>query len=287
MLLIRRVLFLCGAAGLAAQFASAQSSPFPNSSSSSLFMAGKSNSNEFHLDFGGGSGSEAAPYSSSALPEASAASGSGMGAAQEKHGWKRVASHGLALDLGAGFNAPIGNDTSTGGGGPFITWGGNVTAGAGLHFSRRVSLLGEFQFIDDKLPGAFIGDFSAYGATNGNTHIISITADPVVDLFPKSTNGVYVTGGGGYYHKSTNFNAVECCDYLGYGVPVTINSFSSDQLGGNLGLGYTRRLGGVYGDGKMKLFAEARYLYIHTPPITETNGLGRTELIPVTLGVRW
>jgi hypothetical protein len=54
-----------------------------------------------------------------------------------------------------------------------------------------------------------------------------------------------------------------------------------------LGLGYTRRLGGVYGDGKMKLFAEARYLYIHTPPITETNGLGRTELIPVTLGVRW
>jgi aspartyl/asparaginyl-tRNA synthetase len=37
----------------------------------------------------------------------------------------------------------------------------------------------------------------------------------------------------------------------------------------------------------MKLFAEARYTWINTPPITETNGLGRTELIPVTFGMRW
>lgn len=250
-------------------------------------MAGKSSSNEFHLDFGGGSGSEAAPYSSSALPAEPAASGGAGGAAQEPTGGKHKLFKGFALDLGAGFNAPIGNDRSSAGGGPFITWGGNLTAGGGLRFSRRISLLGEFQFIDDKLPGSFIGDFSTYGATSGNTHILSVTADPVIDLFPKRTNSVYVTGGGGYYHKSTNFNAEECCDYLGYGVPVTINSFSSDQLGGSFGLGYTRRLGGVYGDGKMKLFAESRYLYIHTPPITETNGLGRTELIPVTLGVRW
>lgn len=205
-------------------------------------------------------------------------------AGQQGSGGKHGLFHGLAFDLGAGFNAPIGNDTSSNEGGPFITWGGNLTAGAGVHFSRRISLLGEFQFIDDKLPGALINEV---GAQTGNAHIISITADPVIDLFPKSTNSVYVTGGGGYYHKSTNFNVVECCDIYGYGVPVTVDSFSSDQLGGNLGLGYSRRLGGVYGDGTTKLFAEARYLYIHTPPITETNGLGRTELIPVTLGVRW
>ena len=52
-------------------------------------------------------------------------------------------------------------------------------------------------------------------------------------------------------------------------------------------MGIDRRLGGVYGDGTMKLFAEARYLYLHTPSITQTNGLGTTELIPVTLGLRW
>jgi aspartyl/asparaginyl-tRNA synthetase len=37
----------------------------------------------------------------------------------------------------------------------------------------------------------------------------------------------------------------------------------------------------------MKLFGEARYVYIHTPAITEANGLGTTELIPVTFGMRW
>jgi hypothetical protein len=259
-------------------------------------MAGKSSSNEFHLNFGSDSSSPAeATYSSSALPAepaasspggsgAGASSGMGGGGQEQSHGWRRIASHGLAFDLGAGFNAPVGNDAKSDEGGPFITWGGNVTGGAGLRFSRRFSLLGEFQFIDNKLPGAFIAEV---GGQTGNAHIISITADPVIDLFPKSHNSVYVTGGGGYYHKSTNFNVVVCCDIYGYGVPVSVDSFSSNQLGGSFGLGFTHRLGGTYNDSNMKLFAETRYLFIHTPPITETNGLGTTELIPVTLGVRW
>jgi hypothetical protein len=37
----------------------------------------------------------------------------------------------------------------------------------------------------------------------------------------------------------------------------------------------------------MKLFAEARYVWIDTPPIGEQNGLGTTGLIPATFGVRW
>jgi hypothetical protein len=284
MSLIRRVLFLCGAANLAAFFAIAQTSSFPKSSSSSLLTAGKSSSNEFHLDFAGGSDSGPAQYSSSALPAEPAASGSGMSAGQAKHGWKRVASHGFAFDLGAGFNGPIGNDTSSAEGGPFITWGGNLTAGGGLRFSKYVSLLGEFQFIDDKLPGSLI----AYeGGQTGNAHIVSLTANPVVELLPKRTTGVYLTGGGGYYHKSTNFNVFGGYDYYGDPVYITANSFSSNQLGGNMGFGITRRLGGTYNDSNMKLYAEARYLYIHTPPLSEANGLGTTELIPVTFGVRW
>lgn len=47
---------------------------------------------------------------------------------------------------GAGFNAPIGNDI------PYITWGGNFTVGGGYRFSQRFSVLGEYQFIFDKLP---------------------------------------------------------------------------------------------------------------------------------------
>jgi len=179
---------------------------------------------------------------------------------------------------GGGFNAPIGND------GPYITWGGNLTAGGGLHFSRGVSLLGEFSFFDNKLPGAFV---AAGGGQGGNTKIIALTFDPTFDLFPKRTNSAYLVGGGGYYHKSTNFTVQQCCDFYGYPVNVNVSSFSSNQGGLNLGLGLTHRLGGVYGDGQMKLFGEARYTWIGTPKIGETNGLGRTEIIPVTFGVRW
>src|SRR5579863_4089810 len=185
---------------------------------------------------------------------------------------------------GAGFNAPIGNDQ------PYITWGGNFNVGGGLRLSSRFSVLGEYQFIDDKLPGAFVAAGNPAGGGNGsggNTHIQSLTVDPVIDLFPKWSNGAYLVGGGGWYHKSTNFTVQECCDFYGYPVSINAASFSTNQGGFNAGFGIYHRMGGVYGDGTAKLFAEARYLWIDTPSVRETNGLGRTELIPVTFGVRW
>lgn len=195
------------------------------------------------------------------------------GASHDVFSW----SH-LALEFGGGFNAPIGNDQ------PYITWGGNVTAGAGLHLSRRFVLLAEYQLIYDKLPGAFIAA-AGQGANNGTATIQSITLAPVLDLFPKRTNSVYLTGGGGYYHKTTSFNILVCCDFYGYPISINTNKFSSSQAGGNFGFGFTHRIGGP--DGQAKYFAEVRYLFVNTPPITETNGLGTTGLIPVTFGIRW
>jgi hypothetical protein len=213
-----------------------------------------------------------------ALPADPAAGGNGGGQYDNRSSARGPHPSRLAFEAGGGFNAPIGNDT------PYITWGGNFTVGGGYRFTPWFAALVEYQFIDDKLPGAFV---AAGGGTGGNSHIQSITVSPVIDLFPKKTNNVYVTGGGGWYHKSTNFTVQVCCDFFGYPVTLNANSFSSDQGGLNFGLGYSHRLGGVYGDGTMKLFAEARYLWIDSPPIGETNGLGRTELIPVTFGVRW
>lgn len=189
----------------------------------------------------------------------------------------------LAFEAGGGFNAPVGNDI------PFITWGGNFTVGGGFHFSKMFSALLEYQFMDDKLPGGLI---ATAGTTGGDAHINSITGSPVIDLFPKKTNGAYLVGGWGYYHKSTNFNEYECCDLYGYEVNVTVGSFTSNQWGGNAGVGLYHRLGGnMYGDDSSEnhseLFAEARYTFIHTPPITQNNGLGTTELIPVTVGIRF
>jgi hypothetical protein len=269
---MRHASFLLIAASLVVGPACAQvATPSPDASSSPQFsssQAGESTSEPL-LAFAADPGLGALGSGSSAA-----------GAAQERGGGyhDRGLMNRLTFEAGAGFNAPIGND------GPYITWGGNFTVGAGLRMSDRLSILGEYQYIDDKLPGAFV---SAGGGDNGNAHINSITVDPVIELFPKWKNSVYAVGGAGWYHKSTNFNVEVCCDFFGYPVNLTANSFSSDQLGANVGLGIEHRLGGIYGDGKAKLFAEARYLFINTPGINETNGLGTTELIPVTFGVRF
>jgi hypothetical protein len=186
----------------------------------------------------------------------------------------------LAFEAGGGFNAPIGNDQSV------ITWGGNFTVGGGLRLEKHISLLAEYQFMDNKLPGGLIADAGAQG---GHAHIWSLTLDPVVDLFPSRKNDVYVTGGGGFYRKVTSFTdpveVEECYYFCTVGVEnVVVSHFSSNQGGANFGVGFTRKLSS---DSNLKLFAEARYLWIDTPQVGTTDGLGRTELIPVTFGVRW
>jgi len=274
--LVRLTSLLGAAAILATASANAQSSPSPSPFSSNLVASNESSSLSFLAnDSLGGA---------AALPSASAAGGSG--AAQEPS-WKRKATHDFALEAGGGFNGPIGNDTSSSNGGPFITWGGNFTVGGGLHLNKYVSLLAEYQFIDDKLPGHFIGEV---GTDGGNAHIWSFTLAPVVDLFPKRTNSIYVTGGGGFYRKVTNFTEpedVEYCDYYCeiYSQNETVYHFSSNQGGVNLGFGLTHKVGGAAS--KMKIFAEARYLFLDTPSIHETAGTGTTGLIPVTFGLRW
>jgi hypothetical protein len=210
-----------------------------------------------------------------------APAGGGSGGGQSDKKDSPFSFSNIALEAGAGFNGPFGNDN------PYITWGGNFTAGAGLHFSNRLALLAEYQFIGDKLPGAFV---ALGGGTGGNAHIWSLTLDPVLDLFPKGTNGAYITGGGGFYRKLTSFTVLVCCDFYGYPVSEVANHFSSNQGGFNVGFGLTHRLGGTYNDGTMKLFAEARYLYVDTPKYNAFTGpidMGTTELIPVTFGVRW
>ncbi len=230
--------------------------------------------------------------SSAALPSASPAAGSAAHAQSDNdtyHGW-----HGhdimqrLTWEAGGGFSAPLGNDR------PFITWGGNFTLGAGVRFSRRVSALLEYQFMSNKLPGAFIAAANSgcgdCGITGGNAHFNSITGSPVIDLTPHWSNGAYLVGGWGWYHKSTNFSSPQevFSPFYGYYYEnVTVASFTSNQWGGNGGVGLYHRFGGMYGEGKSMVFAEARYTFIHTPPITATNGLGTTELIPVTIGFRF
>ena len=278
---VRRTSLLGAAAILALSSASAQSSLSPNPSNPSLLAAYESSSNAFPV----------AADRGATMQYASESGGTGWAESAKSSPWNKI-----ALEFGGGFNAPIGNDTSTKHGGPFITWGGNFTVGGGLHFNKYLSLLAEYQFMDNKLPGSMIAETEI--AQGGHAHIWSLTLDPVVDLFPKRTNSVYVTGGGGFYRKVTSFTVpedVEVCDYWCEidEEDETVYHFSSNQGGLNLGFGITHRLGGpggINGYGKMQLYAEARYLFLNTPQLsadTFPHAVGTTELIPVTFGVRW
>lgn len=205
------------------------------------------------------------------------------------NGWWQRWKNNFAFEVGGGFNAPKSKA---------ITYGGNFTIGAGAYFNPHLAGLIEYQFISDKLPGYLIAQA---GADGGHAHIWSFTLAPVVDFFPKSTNDLYLTGGGGFYRKVTSFTNPTTslyCDYF-YGCGYVqsnqvVGHFSSNQGGWNIGGGYIHRMGGIYGTSKMKFFVEARYLDVLTPAVTtQPNGLGTTtvaadtKLIPVTFGIRW
>jgi len=293
--LVRRACFVSGLAIFAAAIASAQlqtstkpaaqvATSNPNSSDST---SGESSSNSFQPGFDDGVSGASALHDAAI---ASLGSGAGAAAGQEAGGHHGVFSR-LAFEAGGGASGPVGTSSNS------ITWGGNFTAGGGLHFNKRFSLLAEYQFIDDKLPGNLIAET---GANGGDAHIWSLTLDPVIDLFPKHDNSVYVTGGGGFYRKVTNFTdpeEAEYCEYYYCGVTTenaVVGHFSSNQGGWNVGGGFSHRVGGAYNDGTMKLFAEARYLDVLTPASAiAPNGLGTatvsagTKLVPITLGLRW
>ena len=201
-----------------------------------------------------------------------------------------IVSH-LTYEVGGGFNAPSGYSAS------YITWGGNFTVGAGYRYNQNLSLNLEYQFIDSKLPGAIIAEA---GASGGHDHIWSFTVDPMYEFNPKSAIGFYAVGGGGFYRSVTSFTdpaQQQYCTYFYCGVVtqnVVVGHYSSNQGGWNIGGGLEHRFAGWNGDGKTRVFAEARYLDVLTPAVTtQANGLGTTtvgadtKIIPVTFGVRF
>ena len=270
-----------------------------SSPNSSLQPAGNSTA------FGGASESSSNPpqaFASSpdspaiadaALPAAPAPSGAAAGQNNAGNANNSGFKSHLTFLGGFGANPPAGSNQKQ-----YITWGWNLTIGAGYQFTQRLSTNLEYQFIRDKLPGRLIAESGAQG---GDAHIWSLTVDPVFDLVPKATNDVYVVGGGGFYRKVTNFTDPEpsqFCSYFYCGVGYvnqTVGHFSSNQGGWSVGGGYIHRMGGMYGDSRMKLFAEVRYLDVLSPAVVHLtpNGLGATsvaadtKLIPITLGVRW
>jgi len=283
-----RAALLTGAFALALGSASAQH--VPSTDDSATF----SSSNAVSATY---SSSNAAPdLADAALPPAPSPAASGGGQYDNRSraggGGSGLRSH-LTYEVGGGFSAPT-NDSS-----PYIGWGYNFTVGAGYRVDQHLSLNLEYQFIHSKLPDSIVAEA---GATGGYDTLWSFTLDPMYEVNPKSAITFYGVGGGGFYRKVTNFTDPQqgyYCDYFGYCYGVTQNQvvghFSSNQGGWNIGGGIEHRFRGWNGDGRMKLFAEARYLDVLSPAVVGAtpNGLGvttvgaDTKIIPVTVGLRW
>ncbi|MGB9032499.1 MAG: hypothetical protein WCC27_20415 [Acidobacteriaceae bacterium] len=238
------------------------------------------------------------------------ADGAGSGASPQYGGGRRSsstypsyesrASH-IAFEGGFGFSVPVGSDTTysttslnDGDLSPSEGFGYGLNLGGGWNFNKRFGALMEYQFLRQGIPSSYLNALQAGSSTSGlggNINTWSLTVDPIVYLPFSRKSGVYVTGGGGFYRKVTNFTepVQECDPYYGcYGVPVTVDHFSSNQGGFNAGGGFYRKIFGEDSNGKF--FAEVRYVWVNSPGPSASNsnqGSGTEALIPVEFGIRF
>ena len=283
--LLRRLLVVASAAALSCTLpAIAQTAPTPDlaadaqSSSSSIVYQASLNTDELL-------GGSTSPYHFSlAAPDGSPQYG---GRSNNKYpsypNSQSKASH-IAIVGGGGFSSPVGQASS----GNYETFGYNLDVGGGWNFNKRFGVLFEYQFDRMKIPGVTIAAVGAQGG-NINTHLFLF--DPVFYLYAHNRSGAYVTGGGGFSRKVTNFTDLqqvsECYYFCYYGYQSeTVANFSSTQGAFDVGGGMFWKAFGQ--DSNAKLFAEVRYVWVDSPkPTTTTNGEGTETLIPVTFGIRF
>jgi hypothetical protein len=190
----------------------------------------------------------------------------------------------LAVELGAGFNVPSGNTTT------WQTVGYSINLGGGWMFNNRLGMLAEYNFNRSTIPA---NTLTHINEPDGNVHVWSLTLDPIFYYKTSGRIGGYVTGGGGFYRKLTTFTQPVFlgyyCDYF-YGCfpqysNITLSHFSSNQGGVNIGTGVTFK---PNADGKVKFYAEARYVWVDSPKNSASAiGTGTVNMFPVTFGFRW
>jgi hypothetical protein len=252
----------------------------------------------------GGGGSFSSAPSGNAVASASPQYGGKQQSAQYP-GYESKWSH-IAIEAGGGFSIPVGPDTNynstqlaEGYLSPSEGVGYDFNVGGGWNFNKHLAALIEFSFYRQSIPGGYLNALttdvtnsggSLTGTLGGNINTWDFSIEPVYYFAGGKSKGGYVTGGGGFYRKVTNFTEpVESCDVIEcFDENETIDHFSSNQGGANLGLGWYWKVFGR--DSNAKLFAEARYVWVNSPKPVASNfyqGEGTEELIPVSFGIRF
>lgn len=217
-----------------------------------------------------------------------------------------------AFQVGGGFTLP------TGGTHNYYKTSYDFQAGAGRNFNKNFGVMLDFNWANFGIqtntlnnllniynsPG-INGDFTQIG---GYGHVWSFALDPIYNFYGGDRTGAYVTGGVGFYHKTTTFTTPSIgtyCDYFygcfQYQANQPIDSYTSNAFGVNAGIGFTYKLSHFANE---RFFAEARYVYTansRRPYYDGTTGTqlsssyfnvfpensAPTSFIPITFGIRF
>jgi len=207
------------------------------------------------------------------------------------------------LHIGGGIGVPL-NPTAN-----FAGISGTFQIGAGPNLSRSSSIVGEFLW--QGLPptrDTLLPIVNALCSTNVISPPSLCSAASIIarnNLYALTANymyhwdgrryGVYVIGGGGWYYRHAQLMNVTVApgtvcepawEWWGYpcqgGFVSTSNVLATKGVssgGANGGIGTTIKLG--VGDSSVKFYVEARYHY------SPQGGRISTQIVPVTMGLRW
>ncbi|HSY91953.1 MAG TPA: outer membrane beta-barrel protein [Candidatus Binatus sp.] len=186
------------------------------------------------------------------------------------------------------FNAGGGASLTNGNTENFVRGGGGVVAaGVARNTSKYFGLRLDFQW--DNLPLRDRALFLAQ-APGANSHVYSLSLDPIINIPATPTWGGYILGGPSYYHRSgkldssTAIPGSACNPFFAWwgscssvSLPISGGFLKSSQneFGENFGFGLTHKI-----SDRFELYAEFRDLH-------GKNGTVTTDLRPITIGVRW
>jgi hypothetical protein len=165
-----------------------------------------------------------------------------------------------------------------------LNTGWNVTAGGGVNLAPTFGINAEYSYFGLGVDQSVLNSLDV---PEGNAHIHAITVNPMWRFVNGERFGAYAIAGVGYYRRTVEFTQpttalVTVFDpwwgYVGpFAVPAhqVLGSATSNAGGVNAGFGLT-----LGTKGGVKFYTEARYHYANTHR-------SRTQMVPVTFGIRW
>lgn len=183
----------------------------------------------------------------------------------------------FSFDVGAGFTTPVGNT------GRHLDTGWGIRGGAGVNFTPYVGAMLNVGF---DWMGISSSTLRGIGVPGGDLQVFSARIDPIVHLNPKGHADIYITGGGGLYHRYQEFTRPTVAFATGfdpffgfypvaYSANQVLASYSVNKPGVDIGAGVA--FGSKWHG---KFFAEARY---HRIFMRDSH----TDFVPVSFGFRW